>query len=266
MTPGPLTCPADETGVTAHLILDHADGPAPELDDVLRIDGPDGHHLQRARRVAVGEELTAADGAGSWRRYRVTGAGRGALDLDAVGSVHTEPAPSYEIIAAPAVVTRNRFDGVIAQLTELGVDAIVPLVSERCVVRWDRRGGDGGDDAMPRRLQAIAREAAMQCRRARLPRVCDPVTPPQIASLHARVVVALRDAPRAMSPTSRPPLGDAIVVVTGPEGGFSAADLDAFGAHDCVRLGNYVLRAETAAVVAAAMFTQRRDARDGSEL
>jgi 16S rRNA (uracil1498-N3)-methyltransferase len=208
----------------------------------------------------------------------VVGAAKGSLDVAASGELRTETAPRYEIVAAPALISRSRFDGVVAQLTELGVDAIVPLVAERCVARWDR-----GDPAtVTARLRAVAREAAMQCRRSRIPRVDAPATPSQIASRGARVVVASRDArphefgdefgdelrddardsQRAPSDTREPAATRAIVVVSGPEGGLSARDLTNLGAHICLCLGAYVLRAETAPLAAAAVLTERRDRRD----
>ncbi|HEY1741127.1 MAG TPA: RsmE family RNA methyltransferase [Acidimicrobiia bacterium] len=272
--PEPPANPAAEPGIAAHLFVDDGRG----LHDELDIGGADGHHLQRARRIAAGEELTVADGDGRWRRYRVDGVGKGSLHLVASGGLLVEAPPRYEIVAAPALISRSRFDGVVAQLTELGVDAIVPLVSERCVTRWDR-----GDPAtVTARLRAVAREAAMQCRRSRVPRVDAPATPSQIASRGARVVVTSRDArphecdddarphefgdarraARAPSDSDGPSETRAIVVVSGPEGGFSARDMTDLGEHICLCLGAYVLRAETAPIAAVALLTERRDRRD----
>jgi 16S rRNA (uracil1498-N3)-methyltransferase len=249
--------PAAEPGIAAHLFVD--DGRA--LDDELDIGGADGHHLQRARRIDVGEGLTVADGDGGWRRYRVGAVAKGSLHLVASGELHTEASPRYEIVAAPALISRNRFDVVVAQLTELGVDAIVPLVAERCVARWDR-----GDPAtLTARLRAVAREAAMQCRRSRVPRVDAPATPSQLASRGARVVVASRDTrspERAPSDTGGLADARAIIVVSGPEGGLSTRDMTDLGEHICLCLGAYVLRAETAPIAAVALLTERRDRRD----
>ncbi len=240
---------ADEVGVAAHLLLG-------DLLDGARIDGDDGHHLQRARRRAIDEQVTAADGAGRWRRYRIIGAQRGALELEASGPIRTEPESPFEIVVAPALISRNRFDAMVAQLTELGVDAIVPLVAERCVARWDGPGAPAVLD----RLTAVAREAAMQCRRSRLPRIETPRTPSQLAATDARIVVAVRDGAGVAG--LRAPTRAGLVIVTGPEGGLSPRDLDALGDCDRLRLGRHVLRAETAPVAAAALLAERRDERE----
>ena len=54
----------------AHTFAEH-------LADTLEIDGTDGHHLQRVRRLRPGEHVTVADGLGSWRRYEIEDAGPG---------------------------------------------------------------------------------------------------------------------------------------------------------------------------------------------
>src|SRR5439155_3728135 len=53
------------------------------LDDTLVIAGADGHHLQRVRRLRIGEHVTAADGAGNWRRYEIDAIEPGRLRLSA---------------------------------------------------------------------------------------------------------------------------------------------------------------------------------------
>jgi len=67
--------PADSDAV-AHVFVD-------ELGERCHIEGDDGHHLSRVRRVRTGELVTAADGSGAWRLYEVVAVSAGALDLDA---------------------------------------------------------------------------------------------------------------------------------------------------------------------------------------
>lgn len=242
--------PADEAGVSAHIVLQ---GQA--LDGQLTVSGADGHHLERVRRLRAGEEVTVADGAGAWRRYRVGQAARGSLDLSACADECVEPEPYFEIVAAPALIARNRFDDVVAHLTELGVDAIVPLLAQRCVVRAEL-------DPLTARLRAIAREASMQCRRSRVPRVDAPATPAELATrcaaVNARIVVASHEGARDVD-AFVPAANNSVCVVNGPEGGLSPDDLAAFGVHESLRLGAFVLRAETASLAAVAQFTQRRE-------
>src|SRR3954452_22461179 len=79
----PVPLPA-AFGATAHVFADR-------LDDRITIDGDDGHHLQRARRVRGGEHVTAADGYGRWRAYAVAASDAGVVELEAVTLVTHEP-------------------------------------------------------------------------------------------------------------------------------------------------------------------------------
>ncbi|MBM3660908.1 MAG: RsmE family RNA methyltransferase, partial [Actinobacteria bacterium] len=132
------------------------------LDDAVVVDGPDGHHLERVRRLRVGERLTLADGAGAWRPYRIVATARAHLDVVADGPVVEEPPMTPRLAVAFGVGKGAKPEQVVSGLTELGVDRIVPFLSARSVVRWegDRAAAAGA------RLRRVAREAAMQCRRA----------------------------------------------------------------------------------------------------
>ena len=133
----PAWC-ADEDAV-AHLLVG-------ALDDELVVGGADGHHLQRVRRLHQGEPVTAADGAGTWRAYRVRDAGAGRLVLRAEGSVRREPRLVPRLTVACAMTKGERPEAVVRQASELGVDAVQPVLTARSVVRWDA----------PRRLTAFA--------------------------------------------------------------------------------------------------------------
>ena len=138
------------------------------------------------------------------------------------------------------------------QLVELGVDRIVPLRTERGVVRWD---GDRGAKQLDR-LRRVAREASMQCQRARIPEVGAPCTPAELAT-HAGVVLA--DPQGAPVRRASLPDGDAWLVLVGPEGGFAPAEVASLGACPRLAVGPHVLRAVTApAAVAAALATLRQ--------
>jgi 16S rRNA (uracil1498-N3)-methyltransferase len=215
-------------GAEAHAFVDDLDAPA--LDD------EDRHHLERVRRLRAGAAVTVADGGGRWRVTRF-----GPV-LVADGPVQVEEPPSLELTVAFALVKGDRPEQVVQKLTELGIDRIVPMTTERCVVRWD------GDRAHRHheRLVKVAREAAMQCRRARLP-VVEPVQ--VFGGVVARTGAVLADA------GGGPPTLDHPIVLIGPEGGWSPAER---AAADAIGLGSYILRAETAAVAAGVVLAALR--------
>jgi 16S rRNA (uracil1498-N3)-methyltransferase len=228
---------ADERA-TAHVLVDR-------LESALTIDGDDGHHLARARRLRAGEIVTAADGRGCWRPYTVAEVARGALTLTATAETRREPDLVPPLKIAFALTKGVKPDTVVRQLTELGVDAVLPVVGERSVARGDRSVVD--------RLRRVAREAAMQSRRSRLPEIAAPA--PLLDLLgRAGLVVAERGGPGGV-----PEAGDAgWTVLVGPEGGFSASEQEALGSVARLDLGAHVLRAETAAVAAAAVLAPLR--------
>ncbi len=211
----------------------------------------DAHHLGRVLRLRHGEEVVVSDGAGRWARTRWTGSG-GLEPLSdgsgpgGDGSVQFEEAASPALTVAFAPVKGERPEWVVQKLTELGIDRVVPLVSERSIVRWE---GVRAKLAV-QRLRRVAREAASQCRRVWLPEIGEVATFAELEGLGAPGEVVLAqlsgDRPRA---TQR-------VVAVGPEGGWSGAELSA--GLPTVGFGLSVLRAETAAVTAAALMVSLR--------
>ncbi len=231
-------CAAEDA--VAHVFVD-------ALADSCTIGGREGHHLQRVRRLRAGEVVTAADGRGRWRRYEVRAAGAGELQLAAAGPVRVEPEHA-PVVGLALALTKGGLDHVAARCTELGVDRIEPVRTERSVVRWD----DARAETAVARLRTVVREAAAQCRRARLPEV-RPVT--SVASLAGRPGLVL--AARAGIPAgSFPPSGpDGWTVVVGPEGGLAPAEIAALGpAVPRLALAPHVLRAETAPIAVVAAF------------
>jgi 16S rRNA (uracil1498-N3)-methyltransferase len=219
------------TGARAHAFVDDLD--RPELTE------GDHHHLLRVLRLSPGDVVTISDGAGAWRMARLGHAG--ALDPD--GAVHhiAPPHPALTICFAP--VKNERPEWTVQKLTEAGVDRIAPLVAERSVLRWDAERAA----RQHRRLSAVAREAAMQCRRVWLPDVM-----PLIAFADAAAMPGASLAER-LGP---PPTLDRPAILVGPEGGWSPAELEADIPH--VGLGPHVLRAETAAVAAGLLLAGLR--------
>src|SRR5437764_7952354 len=145
-------------GANAHVCV--SDLEAPEVD------AADRHHLARVLRLRPGEMLTASDGAGGSRQCQWTAEGRMAV----AGPIELSARPAPLITVAFAVTKGDRPEWAVQKLTEAGVDAIIPLVAARSVVRWD---GDRAGRHIDR-LRKVGREAAMQSRRVWLPTIGGP--------------------------------------------------------------------------------------------
>jgi 16S rRNA (uracil1498-N3)-methyltransferase len=212
----------------------------------------DEHHLARVLRLRPDEEVIVGDGAGRWRRMSWTREGsveplQGSGGPGGDGSVQREPEAEPKLTVAFAPTKGERPEWVVQKLTELGIDRIVPLLSERSVVRWE---GERGKSVVEK-LRRVSREAAAQCRRVWLPAVTDLVQfaeLPQLSPKAGSVVLAQL--------SGNPPHASHRVVAVGPEGGWSEAELGS--GLPTVGFGLSVLRAETAAVTAGALMMSLR--------
>ncbi|MCB0971077.1 MAG: 16S rRNA (uracil(1498)-N(3))-methyltransferase [Acidimicrobiales bacterium] len=215
-------------------------GPLAYVDDLdaPRLDDEEHHHLARVRRLRAGDALVLSDGRGGWRPACFAG-----TEPEPTGEVQHEARPTPELAVAFALVKGAKPELVVQKLTELGIEQIVPFVAERSVVRWDR----SKVAAAQVRLTKVARGAAAQSRRAFLP-VVEPVA--DFASVAARPGAGLADRDGA------PPSLDLPLLLVGPEGGWSPAERDV--PLPTVGLAPGVLRAETAAIVAASVLVALR--------
>ncbi|NDA01039.1 MAG: 16S rRNA (uracil(1498)-N(3))-methyltransferase [Acidimicrobiia bacterium] len=234
----------------AHVFVD--DLTAPTLSD------DDQHHLARVLRVRDGESVSASDGRGGWRLCQWRDGG-----LHGESDVHHVAAPTPRVGVAFVPVKGDRPEWAVQKLTEIGIDDIVVLApTRRAVVRW-------GDDKHLRKLQVVAREAAMQSRRVWLPTVTGPVS---LAEVCARPGAAVADP--AGEPLDAEPLNAAArdasapspatsLIIIGPEGGFDADELTPSVRR--VSLGDTILRAETATLVAATLLATLRNRMKGPQ-
>jgi 16S rRNA (uracil1498-N3)-methyltransferase len=213
----------------------------------------DAHHLSRVLRLRAGQDVIVSDGAGHWARTRWVGGEKALLEprRDAPGpggdgTVQFEDPSDPPLTVVFAPTKGERPEWVVQKLTELGVDRIVPLVSARSVVRWE---GERGTNAVER-LRRVAREAAAQCRRVWLPEVSSVMEFGGLAGLAAPGAVVLAQL------SGDRPSPDHTVVAVGPEGGWSADELES--GLPTVGFGLSVLRAETAAVMAGALMVSLR--------
>jgi 16S rRNA (uracil1498-N3)-methyltransferase len=229
---------------TAHVYVDR-------LDDRITVDGDDGHHLQRSRRVRAGETITAADGYGRWRVFTVAISERGRVELQAVSPLAHEPPLLPRLTVACSLTKGEKPELVVQKLTELGADRVLLVEAARSVVRWD----DAKAAAAVDRLQRVAREAGAQSRRARVPVVDGPIRVAELAELPGLVVAAVDGGDAAALPAPRE--GEWVVAI-GPEGGFAPDELTALGPAPRLAVGPFVLRAETAAIAACAALHARR--------
>ena len=206
----------------------------------LVIDGDEAHHARVVLRLRPGDDIRVADGDGQIAAAVVTGVGREALEVE-VAAVSTMPdPPSAMITVACALPKGDRLADLVRGLTEIGVGALQPL---ECA-RGERHSWN------PERLARVSAEALKQCQRTRRLAILPPTTPAELAASGCSAVLldprGQPALPRRMRPTT---------LLIGPEGGWTEEEITACTAMERMRLARTILRIETAAVAAAAVWS-----------
>jgi len=211
--------------------------------DAPALTGEEAHHARDVFRLCSGDEIEVFDGRGNVARCRIEALTKGEVRLAALERRVAPPLPCRITLAA-AVIKKN-FDFVVQKATELGVAAIVPLVTGRTIVRADKTP----------RWTEIALEACKQCGNNWLPEILP--TQPLDDFLRAPAGFDLKLV-AALHPDARPVkealnrAAKSVCVLIGPEGDFTPTEYAAISAAGFrpVTLGPLVLRADTAALYA----------------
>jgi 16S rRNA (uracil1498-N3)-methyltransferase len=224
-----------------------------DLDaDRIALSEREAHYLGTVLRLKRGERLLVFNGRGHERYAAVRTLTRRLTELDLLEPAAPLPEPALDLTLLQALPKGEAMDLVVQKATELGVRAIVPVVTDFSVVRLD-------DERAARRLEhwsRIAQSACEQCGRHR------PMAIHPVASLDACLAavpeaatkLALDTGAHAAFRSGAAPLGKVFLLV-GPEGGFSETDLARVEASGfaALRLGPRTLRAETASIVACGL-------------
>jgi 16S rRNA (uracil1498-N3)-methyltransferase len=225
------------------------------------IRGSEHHHLSRVLRLGPGDEVCVFDGCGRGYQGRVESVDRGHAVV-ALGEPDDPRSESpVEVTLLQALLHGERMDWVVEKGTETGVTRIVPVLSERSVVR-PKSGRWGRLD----RWRRIALSAAKQSGRLVVPRIDEPVPfeqavagagSPAVAApgRSARLKILLHGGGAPLFEAAGGILADAADLLVGPEGGWTEGEVDRAAAAGWIQagLGSRTLRADTAAVVGVSL-------------
>jgi 16S rRNA (uracil1498-N3)-methyltransferase len=214
--------------------------------ETVVLDRAASHHVARVLRKGRGEALELFDGCGRVACGTIAEVTKQAVTVT-VADEWVEPRPLPQVTLVQALVRPQTMDFVLRKTTELGVSVVQPVLTEHCVVRTRER---------PERWRKTVISAAEQCGANWLP-VVEPVRTwaEWCAMMPAQEVYicALREGcatlKEALRAVARPA---AVVMMVGPEGDFTAAEVAAAEARGAVpvSLGPLVLRVDTAAMYA----------------
>lgn len=254
--------------------------PDQKQDQLITFTKPQQHYLHRVLRLQAGDQVIVLDGRGSGWLVAISGEVTGQILQP--WTVNNElPIALTLMVAMP----KNGFDEIVYQSTELGVSRIIPVISDRTLLR--------PSENKLQRWRAIAQEATEQSERLIVPEILDPLTFSASLDLTANLKYKYICTPRQNAPNFAdllsellaegdrlPNLGE-IVILTGCEGGFTDQEVEksiflgnGIGNGGVILLGNAkaivhnfqpvslgkrILRAVTAPLVALALIASKLD-------
>ncbi len=208
----------------------------------------EAHHATHVLRVMTGDTVNVFDGRGHEARARVAEITRTMVRLTILQHTSTPPLPC-RITLAQAIPKKN-MDLIVQKATELGVAGIVPLISERTVVQLDE------DSKKVARWREVALEACKQCGNNWLPEIQAPQKARAFldapGDFDLKLIASLQTDSKPLKQLLPDKQASTVLILIGPEGDFTPAELAAGTSAGCLplSLGRLVLRAETAALYA----------------
>jgi 16S rRNA (uracil1498-N3)-methyltransferase len=231
------------------------------LETSVTIQGGDAHHLIRVMRSQIGDTVICSNGINREALVSIT-----SLDKEMVEAAILEELPltneaAVEVWVAQSLPKGDKLETVIQKNTEIGAARFIPFVSERTIVQYDEKKAV----KLQERWGKIAKEAAEQAHRNRIPTVAQPISWRELLQKAASMDLTLCCYEKEDSQELRSLLKEVlnhnqeghanvlqIMVMIGPEGGFSEREMVEAEAAGCriISLGKRILRTETAAIVA----------------
>ncbi len=229
----------------------------PHGSNRIFLDGKEHHHLSKVARLKPGEQVLLFDEGG--RQY-IANVEEIEKDKTSLLILETEQKQEYKvrITLAQVILKAKKMDLVIQKATELGTHLIVPIISDRTVVKIESK-----QEKKIERWKRIMIDASKQCGRSSVPEICAPERLDDFitkAKAQKRLCLSeqggkpLREI--LMSPLiKRINIPSSIILLVGPEGGWTEKEEQDImkNSFEAVTLGLLTLRAETAAIVGLAM-------------
>lgn len=222
-------------------------------DKTLTIDGSEAKHILSVLRHGAGDQIDVVDGRGTKYRVMIEEVSRDFLQGRILSRSRMENEPDCHVTLAQAVCRKERMDFLVEKATEIGAWSIIPIVTERNLVKVD---DPSREKAKIERWRRVAIAAMKQSLRSVLPEIHD-VTPfaqllPQIHDYDLYLIASLdkdaKDLRECEQLKTRP---NRVLLIVGPEAGFSEEELTQAKTQGAmpISLGHRRLRTETAGVV-----------------
>jgi len=219
-----------------------------ERGECITLDSNATNHVSRVLRLKQGTNIRLFDGEGREFHATLGRVERNCVEATIEAAISETSESPLRITLAQGISRGERMDLVVQKSVELGVDTIVPLLTERTNVQLKR-------DRQQKKLghwRGITISACEQCGRNQLPALEPITTFDQLLETPFSGTRLLLDPKAEVGLNDIKPEGSAIQLLIGPEGGLSSSEIERARAHGFlgVRMGPRVLRTETAAIAA----------------
>jgi len=219
------------------------------------IDDDKAHHLVHVLRINKGEQIEIVD---TGELFLCEIASTSPLEIVVKENLYKPSELPIKVVLAFALLKGGHDELVLQKGTELGVSEFIPYISSRTIIRLDEK-----DKAKRKaRFEKIVLSSVEQCKRLVIPEVSDIKTFDKVISQkfdHAFFAYEglSHESFNLAEEASKVKPGESVLLIVGPEGGFSEKEVLAAGAKGLtsVSLGKRILRAETASLYMASVFS-----------
>lgn len=227
-------------------------------DDVIKIIGDDVNHIKNVLRYKNGDELQVCDETGTRYITKINAFENDEVILKICEITNVSTELDVKITLVQGLPKSDKMDFIIQKCTELGVSEIIPVITERTIVKIDEKN----ENKKLERWQRIGVEAAKQSRRQVIPQVEKIVNLENFVENLSKYDIVIVPYECEDEYTLKMALNETkhnvknIAIVIGPEGGFSEKDIEILRTYSNVKevsLGKRILRTETAGIATLSM-------------
>ena len=229
--------------------------PAALNEPFATIEGSEVRHMKNVLRLKPGDKIRVFDGEGFEYDASIHQYFADRVEIKITRKFPGTKESPVQIGVAQALLKEKKMDRLLRHLCELGVNRWIPFISERSVPRPVEKRLS----ARAQRWRKIVQESCKQCRRSKLPEIIKTLTFEEVLdyglSCDLQIVFYENESVPLKSLMPPNPAPRNILLILGPEGGFSDQEIENARAAGCVvaGLGPRILRAETAAIAACTL-------------
>ena len=216
-------------------------------NQIVISDADNYRHIARSLRARAGEKLLLIDEKQIQYETLISEINSKEIFCEIQKSYPSKRDLEFDLFLAQSPLRSDAQLTVMEKATELGARAVYPVFTDNCALKVNKQ----------EKWQKVMNEASKQCERAKIPTCFEPTTFDELLKkdFDKVIVFAERLTEKTLkqylreNPTKK---GDKILVIIGPEGGFSQKEFDYFRSKNLplISLGDLILKAETAVIVA----------------